>query len=40
MQLKKMPKAQRAAGIDEPDTPYRRKLKMTPVVSMSNHGRR
>jgi len=35
----KMPGAQQAAGMDEPDTPYRRKLRMTPVVSMSNHGR-
>jgi hypothetical protein len=29
MQLKKMPGAQQAAGMDEPDTPYRRKLRMT-----------
>ena len=29
MQRKKMPKAQQATGIDEPETPYRRKQKMT-----------
>jgi hypothetical protein len=29
MQRKKIPKAQQAAGTDEPDTPYRRKQKMT-----------
>ena len=29
MQLKKMPKAQQATGMDEPDTPYRRKSRMT-----------
>ena len=29
MQLKKMPKAQRAACINEPDTPYRRKTRLT-----------
>jgi hypothetical protein len=29
MQLKKMPKAQQAAGMDEPDTPYRRKSRIT-----------
>jgi hypothetical protein len=27
--LKKMPKAQQATGVDEPDTPYRRKCRMT-----------
>jgi len=29
MQLKKMPKAQQATGMNEPDTPYRRKARMT-----------
>ena len=29
MQLKKMPGAQQAAGMDEPDTPYRRNSRMT-----------
>jgi len=29
LQLKKMPKAEQVPGIDEPDTPYRRKCRMT-----------
>jgi len=29
MRQKKMPKAQQATGMDEPDTPYRRKQRMT-----------
>lgn len=29
LQLKNMPKHERAFGIDEPDTPYRRKCRMT-----------
>ena len=31
MQLKKMPKAQQATGMDEPDTPYRRKSRIAPA---------
>jgi hypothetical protein len=29
LRTKKRPKAQEAPGIDEPDTPYRRKLRIT-----------
>jgi hypothetical protein len=37
---KKPKAADSASGIDEPDTPYRKKRRMTPVVSLSNHGLR
>ena len=32
-------KAIAVAGQNEPDTAFRRKCRMTPVVSLSNHGR-
>jgi ribosomal protein S27E len=39
MQGKKMPKAQQATGIDEPDTPFRRKQRIATALSSALRGR-
>jgi hypothetical protein len=40
LQEKKNPNVEQIPGMPEPDTPFRRKCRMTPVVSLPNHGPR